>query len=174
MIDPREKNAGLKSKGGTAKPHLLLEYLLVLATNRGSLPVTSLKRSPGRTRTDFDDSYISYALILAEELLKRLRDKDALKLKEIEELRPPLTYNEILSYYLRECSPLKEELNLLAEWYPDKRYCPECGESFSPSKGHPCQLFCSRSCSNRARQRRHRKRANGISPVLFMTGFHVH
>ena len=165
----RDKNAGLNSKGETAKPHLLLEYLLVLATKRGSLPVTSLKRSPGRTRTDFDDLYISYDLILAEELLKRLRDKDTLKLKEIEELRPPLTYNEILSYYLRECSPTKEELSFLANWYPDKRYCPECGELFSPSKGHPSQLFCSRSCSNRARQRKHRKRVKGISPVLSMT-----
>jgi len=170
----REKNAEIISEGRPAKPYLLLEYLLVLATNRGSLPVTSLKRLPVRTGTDFDDSYISYDLLLAEKLLKRLRDKDALKLKEIEELRPPLTYNEILSYYLRECSPIKEELSLLAEWYPNKRYCPECGESFSPSKGHPCQLFCSRSCSNRARQRRHRKSAKGISLVLSMTGFHVH
>jgi hypothetical protein len=162
----REKNAGLNSKG---MPNLLLEYLLVLATNRGSLPVTSLERLPGRTKTDFDDSYISYDLVLAESLLKRLRDKDALKLKEIEELKPPLTYNEILSYYLRECSPTKEELSFLADWYPAKRYCPECGEIFSQSKGHPSQLFCSRPCSNRARQRRHRKRAKGVSPVLSMT-----
>jgi len=170
----REINARLNREGWHTEFPLPLEYLLLLANTRGSLPVTCLERLPERIGTDSDDSLSSHELILAREVLKRLGDKDALELKEVEELRPPLTYNEILSYYLRECSLVKEDLSFWAECYPDKRYCPECGKIFSPSKGHPYQLFCSRSCTNKARQRRHRKRVKESSPVLPKAGLHVH
>lgn len=170
----REINARLNREGRDTEFPLVIEYLLLLTNTRGTLPVTCLERLPERTGMHFDDSLLPYELILVGEVVKRLGDKDALKLKQIEGLKPPLTYNEILSYYLRECSLVKEELSFLAECYPNKRYCPECGKLFSPGKGHPYQLFCSRSCTNKARQRRHRKRAKESSPVLPKAGLHVH
>ena len=160
MVDDiaREINTRLNHEGWNTSP-LLIEYLLLLTNTRGNLPVTCLERLPERTGAHFDNSPLPYELMLAGEVIKRLGDKDALTLKEIEALKPPLTYNEILGYYLRECSLAKEELRFLAECYPDKRYCPQCGNIFSPSKGHPYQLFCSTSCANNARQHRYRHRA---------------
>jgi hypothetical protein len=118
--------------------------------------------------TDFDHPLLPRELILAKEVIKRLGDKDALKLKEIEGLEPPLTYNEVLSYYLRECSLAKEKLRFLAECYPKKRYCPECGTLFLPSEGHPYQLFCSTSCTNKTRQLRYRHRAKQSHLIIVL------
>ncbi len=156
----REINTRLNQEGWNTEFPLPIEYLLLLANTRGTFPVTCLERLQERVGTDFDDSPLPRELILAREVLKRLGDKDALKLlKKIKELKPPVTYNEVLSYYLKECSLAKDELSFLAECYPNKRYCPECGKLFCSVKGHPYQLFCSRSCTNKARQRRYWHRA---------------
>jgi len=155
----REINTRLNQEGWNTEFPLPIEYLLLLANTRGTFPVTCLERLQERAGTDFDDSLVPRELTLAREVPKRLGGKDALKLKETEGLKPPVTYNEVLRYYLRECSLTKGELGFLAECYPNKRYCPECSKLFCPVKGHPYQLFCSSSCTNKARQRRYRRRA---------------
>jgi len=157
----KEINAKLNRAWSKTDHPLCMEYLILLANGRKSLPVTSLQREQ-RTKQS-DDSLWPHDLVLAEEVLKRLEKKNARNVKTLRALNPSLTYSEVLSYYLRECDIPQEEKVFFARCFPTTRYCPLCGKIFSPSKGHPLQLFCDSTCAARARQRRYRRARS--SPV---------
>lgn len=151
----KEINARLNDAGSETDHPLCIEYLILLANGRKSLPVTSLQRE--RRTKKSDASLWPHDLVLAQELLKRLANKNAQNVKKLEALNPSLTYREVLTYYLRECDIPQEEKVFFARCFPTTRYCPLCGTVFSPSKGHPLQLFCGSTCAARARQRRYRR-----------------
>jgi hypothetical protein len=158
----REINTILNQGQRNTNFPLCIECLILLFNARNTLPVTCSDRLPEKIEKYFDDSLQPWDLMLAEKVVKRLADKNVIALKELKALKPPLTYSEILSYYLTDPALAEEEIRLWAKCYPNKRYCPECGEVFSLSKGRPLQLFCGKLCSNRVRQRKYRRRTKEV------------
>lgn len=149
-------------KRGFAQRDLLYDYLFSLHNHYKDKPVEHCFE-PLKGENGLSDSNE----LLAGEILQKMeaerakerREVDSGKMGLLEELRqlnPPLTWGEVLFYFIEDDVSARKKLNGLF-FPPGNRYCLQCDERFRLSENNPGYFRCPK-CSARIRQRRKRER----------------
>jgi len=151
-------------KVGFARSNLLYEYIYRLDNHFKDKPVQDCFE-PIRNEDGLYDSNE----VLGSEILKRMQAERAKEryevshwkmglLEELRQLNPPLTWGEVLFYFIEDDVSARENLNGLV-FPPGNRYCLECDKPFLLSKNNPGYFRCPR-CSAKMRQRKKREGEN--------------
>jgi DNA-directed RNA polymerase subunit RPC12/RpoP len=153
-------------KGGFARRDSLYDYLYRLHNHFKDKPVQHCFEPLKGENGLYDSNEVLASEILQKTEAERGKERyevDSRKtglLEELRQLNPPLTWGEVLFYFIEDDVSTRGKLNGLF-FPPGNRYCLQCNKFFLLSKNNPGYFRCPQ-CSARIRQRRKRERERHI------------